>query len=348
MNTPSVGVVAIGRNEGERLRRCLDSLSGRVSAVVYVDSGSTDDSVALARSRGHEVVLLDLSQPFTAARARNAGFQRLIERCPGLDYVQFVDGDCAVSAGWIEHAQAVLAADASVAAVWGRRRELHPERSIYNRVCDVEWSQDPAGDTDHFGGDVMIRKQAVAELGGYDARIIAGEDPEFAYRLHKRGHRILHVDAEMTLHDAAITRFSQWWRRTKRSGYAYAQVSALHGVEPEQFWVKDTRRALFWGAVVPALVPTLLLPTLGLSTWLLCAYPVRAVRIARRAAERGVDPRAAAYWSLHCVLASFPQSLGIASYHWERWRGVTPTIIEYKGSAAQPSPAQVSQSGELA
>jgi len=347
MSVPSIGGVAIGRNEGERLRRCLDSLAGSVAAVVYVDSGSTDGSVELARSRGHEVVLLDMSRPFTAARARNAGFRRLMERWPGLTYVQFVDGDCAVAAGWIELAQAVLDADASVAAVWGRRRELHPEQSVYNLVCDVEWSQDPAGDTDHFGGDVMIRTDVVAELEGYDPRIIAGEDPEFAYRLHKHGHRIVRLDAEMTLHDAAITRFSQWWRRTKRSGYAYAQVSALHSEEPEQFWVQDTRRALFWGAVVPALVPTLLVPTLGLSTWLLGAYPLRALRIAQRAAERGVDARSAAYWSLHCVLASFPQSLGIASYHWERWRGVTPTIIEYKSPAVQASPAHLSQSGDL-
>jgi len=323
-------VVAIGRNEGERLRRCFDSLAPDVSAVVYVDSGSTDASVELARSRGYEVVNLDMSRPFTAARARNAGFARLSERWPELRYVQFVDGDCAIASGWLAHATATLDREPGVAAVWGRRRELHPEASVYNRVCDVEWSQEPVGDTSVFGGDVMVRTEVVRALGGYDARIIAGEDPEFAYRMHKRGHRILHVDHDMTLHDAAISRFKQWWTRTKRSGYAYAQVSALHGDEPEQFWVKDTRRALFWGFVVPALVPTLALPTLGLSSLLLSVYPLRAARIARAAEQRGLPSDEARYWSLHCVGASFPQAVGILSYHVERLRGKDPTIIEYK------------------
>jgi glycosyltransferase involved in cell wall biosynthesis len=325
-----VGVVAIGRNEGERLRRCFDSIPPQVAVVVYVDSGSADGSVELARARGHEVVALDMTRPFTAARARNAGFARLSQRQPELEYVQFVDGDCALADGWLTHAAEALAADVSVAAVWGRRRELHPEHSVYNRVCDVEWSQEPPGESEVFGGDVMVRRAVVQELGGYDARIIAGEDPEFAYRLHKQGHRILRLDAEMTLHDAAITRFGQWWTRTKRSGYAYAQVSSLHGHEPERFWVKDTRRALFWGLVLPALVPTLALPTLGLSPLMLSIYGLRAARIAKAAQRRGLSALDAAFWSLHCVSASFPQAVGIVSYHVERLRGIDPTIIEYK------------------
>jgi glycosyltransferase involved in cell wall biosynthesis len=333
-----VGVVAIGRNEGARLRRCFDSIPQGIGAVVYVDSGSTDGSAELARARGHELVALDMSRPFTAARARNAGFQRLRELARPFDYVQFIDGDCALAPGWLEHAVAVLAGEthatttAGVAAVWGRRRELHPEHSIYNRVCDIEWGQEPPGETQVFGGDVMVKSSAVRDVGGYNPRIIAGEDPEFAYRLHKRGYRIVRLDAEMTQHDAAITRFGQWWTRTKRSGYAYAQVSALHASEPERFWKTDTRRALLWGLFVPALVPALALPTLGLSSLLLGIYPLRAARIAKHAQTRGVPSPDAQYWALHCTLASFPQAVGIASYHVERLRGIDPTIIEYKGS----------------
>jgi GT2 family glycosyltransferase len=325
-----VGVVAIGRNEGERLRKCFDSLPKGIGAVVYVDSGSSDGSAALALSRGYEAVALDMTTPFTAARARNAGFRRLNEVGPELEYVQFVDGDCALAPGWLAQAVAALDERADVAAVWGRRRELHPERSLYNRVCDVEWAQEAPGDTQVFGGDVLVRCRAVRDLGGYNPDIIAGEDPEFAYRLHKRGYRILRLDAEMTLHDAAITRFRQWWTRTKRSGYAYAQVSALHRGEPEHFWARDTQRALLWGALVPALVPTLAVPTLGMSSLLLGAYPLRAYRIARDARRRGLQASHAAFWALHCVGASFPQAVGILSYHWERARGKVPKLIEYK------------------
>lgn len=329
-NLARVGVVAIGRNEGERLRRCFESLPQGVTAVVYVDSGSTDGSVELARSKGYEVVLLDMSRPFTAARARNAGFRRLMERWPDLPYVQFVDGDCAIAQGWLEHAAARLDREPRVAAVWGRRREQHPEHSVYNRICDVEWSQEPPGDTQVFGGDVMVRTKVVRELEGYDPRIIAGEDPELAYRMHKRGHRIVHEDRDMTLHDAAITRFKQWWIRSKRSGYAYAQVSALHHHEPERFWVNDTRRALLWGLLVPAIIPALAVPTFGLSTLLCSVYPLRAARIAKAARKRGLSAGSALFWSLHCVGASFPQAAGVVGYHLEKFRGKVPTIIEYK------------------
>jgi len=325
-----VGVVAIGRNEGERLRRCFESLPRGVTAVVYVDSGSTDGSVELARSKGFEVVALDMSKPFTAARARNAGFRRLMERWPELSYVQFVDGDCAIAHDWLEHASARLDREPRVAAVWGQRRELHPEHSVYNRICDVEWTQEPAGDTQVFGGDVMVRTKVVRELEGYDPRIIAGEDPEFAYRMHKRGHRIVHEDRDMTLHDAAILRFKQWWIRTKRSGYAYAQVSALHGHDADRFWVTDTRRALVWGLFVPAVIPALAVPTLGLSTLLYSVYPLRAARIAKAARKRGLSASSALFWSLHCVGASFPQAAGVVGYHLEKLRGKVPTIIEYK------------------
>ncbi|HKS16666.1 MAG TPA: glycosyltransferase family A protein, partial [Planctomycetota bacterium] len=97
-----VGVVVIGRNEGDRLKRCLRSVSGDGAHVVYVDSGSTDGSVAAAREAGADVVELDLSTPFTAGRARNAGFDRLREAVPDLETVQFVDGDCELTAGWLK------------------------------------------------------------------------------------------------------------------------------------------------------------------------------------------------------------------------------------------------------
>src|SRR3990170_3982962 len=96
--TSRLGIVAIGRNEGERLRACLRSVVGDNRVVVYVDSGSTDGSVEMARSMGAEVVELDLATPFTAARARNEGFHRLEQLNPNVAFVQFVDGDCEVVA----------------------------------------------------------------------------------------------------------------------------------------------------------------------------------------------------------------------------------------------------------
>ena len=192
-----VGVVAIGRNEGERLRRCLTSVVERAGVVVYVDSGSTDDSVEMARGLGAMVVDLDRTTPFTAARARNAGLATLREAAPGLELVQFVDGDCEVAAGWLELAARQLDAEPQVAVVCGRRRERHPEASIYNRLCDIEWDT-PVGYADACGGDALMRVAALAEVGGYDPDLIAGEEPDLCLRLRQRGWKVLRMDAEMT------------------------------------------------------------------------------------------------------------------------------------------------------
>src|SRR5271154_4207050 len=93
-----IGAVVIGRNEGERLIRCFRSLRRYVDAVVYVDSGSTDGSVAAAKEAGAVVVDLDMSRPFTMARGRNAGLAKLREVYPDLGFVHFVDGDCELAA----------------------------------------------------------------------------------------------------------------------------------------------------------------------------------------------------------------------------------------------------------
>jgi GT2 family glycosyltransferase len=213
-----LGVVAIGRNEGERLRRCLRSLDGRGVPFVYVDSGSNDGSVGLARSMGSEVVELDMSRPFSAARARNAGYERLKAIAPGVRHVMFLDGDCEVADGWLDRARAELEARPEAAVVCGRRRELFPEQSIYNRLADLEWDT-PIGEAIACGGDSVIRLEAFEAVGGFDPTAAAGEEPELCQRLRRAGWTVWRVDAEMTRHDLAMTRFRQWWRRHYRSGY---------------------------------------------------------------------------------------------------------------------------------
>src|SRR6056297_2264926 len=171
-----VGAVLIGRNEGARLVAALAAAAGQVGRIVYVDSGSTDGSVVEARAAGAVVVDLDLSIPFTAARARNEGLALLLADGP-LDHVQFIDGDCALQPGWIDTAQAFLDANPQVAVVHGRRREHAPGTSIYNQLCD--WKYDvPPGPVKACGGNAMMRVAARQDGGGYNPGLIAGEEPE--------------------------------------------------------------------------------------------------------------------------------------------------------------------------
>jgi GT2 family glycosyltransferase len=331
-----VGIVAIGRNEGERLRTCLTSALALSPHVIYVDSGSIDVSAALATSLGTAVVDLDLSTPFTAARARNAGFAKLMEFQPQLEFVFFTDGDCEIISTFIPKAIDAMSGDASVAVVCGRRRERHPDASIYNQLCDIEWNT-PVGEAKSCGGDALMRASAFKAAGGFNPAVIAGEEPELCVRLRAAGHKILRIDAEMTLHDAAMMRFSQWWKRNVRSGHAYAQGAALHGAPPEKHWVKEVRSNDFWGLTVPAAAIVLGLFTHGVGGILLLflAYDVLAFKIYRRA-KPALGPNTALY-TFFIVLGKIPQAWGQFRFRVARLLGRRPQIIEYKTAAAGAS-----------
>jgi GT2 family glycosyltransferase len=316
----TVAAVAIGRNEGERLKRCLSSLSG-LSVIVYVDSGSDDGSVDAACAAGAEVVELDMSLPFTAARARNAGLAHLRRINPDVEFIQFLDGDCELVEGWIAAAHAEMETDDSVAIVCGRRREKCPEASIWNRMIDHEWDT-PVGDARDCGGDALIRRTALDEVGGYRETLIAGEEPEMCYRLRQRGWRIRRIDADMTLHDAALSRFGQWWQRCRRAGHAYAECAALHGHGPERFRVAESWRALIWGLGLPFFA------IIGATIWspllflVLLGWPLQMLRLLAKgnAAEDAV----------FLTLGKLPEAQGITDYWRNRLLGRRGELIEYK------------------
>jgi glycosyltransferase involved in cell wall biosynthesis len=325
-----VGLVAIGRNEGSRLRQCLIEAIRQVAWVVYVDSGSTDGSLELARSIGTHTVELDLSIPFTAARARNEGFARLLQLVPDIEFVQFVDGDCEMVDGWIERAESELVAKPDVAAVCGRRRERYPAASIYNQLCDIEWDT-PVGEAKACGGDSMMRAWAFEQVEGFNPALIAGEEPEMCVRLRQKGWKILRLDAEMTLHDAQMTSFAQWWKRAQRAGHAYTEGSWMHGSEPERHWVKETQSAWLWGLVLPALALGMALTTEDWSLLLLSAYPLATYRIYNYYVKhRDITTKDAAIYALSCVLAKFPHLQGQIQFHQRRLLGQQSKLIEYK------------------
>ncbi len=297
----------IGRNEGARLERCLASLSAHSNLIVYVDSGSTDGSVELAERMGARTAMLDMSQPFSAARARNRGFDLLQVIEPGIEYVQFIDGDCELVDGWLNQALAFLAAHPEVAAICGRRRERFPEASLYNQLADVEWNT-PVGEAAACGGDSLMRASAFAVVGGFQPRLIAGEEPELCARLRRGGWKIWRIDADMTVHDAAMTRFGQWWRRGVRSGHGYAQVWSATG---RQLYGRELKRALAWGGVLPVVVAAAAFVHPLAAAALASAYPLQIGRIALRTDIERPGRWAYAWFTM---LAKFSELQGAIRY----------------------------------
>lgn len=298
----AVGIVVIGRNEGERLATCLKSVIGAAAPVIYVDSGSIDGSVELAKRLGADVLELDCDTPYTAARARNAGFKRLVETAPTNQFVQFVDGDCELLPTWLPTALEYLQSHGDVAATCGRLRERFPDASPYNRLCDMEWDT-PVGETDACGGVALMKVGAFAASGGFAADMIAGEEPDLCFRLRKAGWRIVRLDHEMAWHDAAMFRFGQWWRRAQRSGYADMEAYRRRGQH------EPGLRRKVWSNILWALPPA----------WLL--WPLLWLRVYRRNG---------ALYATHVVAGKLPHARGQISYVVTRWLRAPSALIEYK------------------
>jgi GT2 family glycosyltransferase len=322
----TVGVVVIGRNEGERLRRCLTSGVREARHLLYVDSGSTDGSLALAQSLGVETFALDPSRPFSAARARNEGRDWFRKRQPELRYLHFVDGDCELCDGWLAGAAAFLDTHEDAAVVSGRLREKRPDGSVFNMLIQFEWDV-PTGEVRNCGGIAMMRATAFDQVQGFRTDLIAGEEPELCLRLLRKGWRIWRLDQEMALHDLGMSRFSQWWKREVRAGHAFAEGVALHGSPPERHYVREYRSTVMWGLGVPL---TTLLLVMCFGPWgglALLLYPLQVVRLALRGKRAAREN-----WlrGLFLVICKFPETLGVLRFHLRRALGQQPRRIDYK------------------
>ncbi|TWU18077.1 glycosyltransferase family 2 protein [Allorhodopirellula heiligendammensis] len=325
-----LGIVAIGRNEGERLKACLASLqeNSTDSVIVYVDSGSDDGSVAFARSLGVHVVELDREIPFTAARARNAGVSQLQKLSGSIRWIQFLDGDCQLQPQWMERAIECLETDSKLAAVCGRRRERFPDRSIYNALIDMEWDT-PVGEALACGGDALFRLSALHSVGGFTESMIAGEEPELCQRLRCAGWGIRRIDAEMTLHDADLHHFSQWWRRAKRFGHAAAEAFQRYGNRDEPVARAQLRGIVLWGGFIPVFNGLLLLIDWRIGLFSLLIWPIQWARLTVAFARTHPWSFAARRSALQ-LLCKFAEFGGVVSYWSRRIAGRQSTLIEYK------------------
>lgn len=335
-----IGVVVIGRNEGDRLRRCLDSVLPASSHVVYVDSGSTDGSADAARAKGADVVELDMSIPFCAARARNVGYQRLMQRAPELRFVQFIDGDCEIEPSWLAAAVGALEARPAVAIVAGWLRERSPEVSMYNRIGDVQWNIAGAGagggdsEVDTVGGIFAIRCEAFAVVGGFDDTVAAGEEPELCRRLMHKGWKIVRMDHRMALHDLAMTRFGQWWKRQIRSGYGGADVAQRFALP--QF-KRNNIRILVWSAwlVVVVVLAAWSVARHDVNAALLCVavaalWPIQVLRVAAQIRRKRQPASLSLLYAVLLMISFWPQLIGQLMYWNDRWHKRTFRLVEYK------------------
>ncbi len=325
----TVAAVVIGRNEGERLVRCLESVVPRVTAVVYVDSGSSDSSIAEARSRGvHAIELRD--PPYTAARGRDEGVRFLMTVSPAHEYILFIDGDCVLDPGFIPAAHAVLDAEPRVGAVCGRRRESRTRDSFWSRLIDIDWDI-PPGKVPYFGGDSLVRLAALTDAGGWPVELIAGEEPDLCFRMADKGWVIHRLPCEMTRHDIAMSRFRSYWKRGVRSGHAYIEVALRRRRGAGRAWLRRSLTILAYGLALPllALVGAIL-------HWLIPAgiailYLRLAASMAYSCRLKGRSWSLSIAYALLNTIGKVAGAWGISRFLFLRLLGRRSRLIEYKG-----------------
>lgn len=332
---PKVGLVIIGRNEGERFVACLASLPKDIPAI-YVDSGSTDSSVANAEAAGVYVAILSSNVGFTAARARNLGWHSLIHISPDLDFIQFIDGDCSLDSGWLDKARFAIEQNDKLAVVFGRRRERYPERSLYNAQCDREWDV-PIGQALSCGGDAFMRRAALDQVSGYHDNLIAGEEPDLCLRMRSLGWEICRIDAEMTLHDAAILTFGGWWQRARRAGHAYAEHVFIHRRSAIPSWSRAVASMLVWALLLPcSIIVSLIFGFVSTPLWFFVLLAVGAlymfqfVRLSRKTKDMGFSAEASRAEAFLMIMAKFAHLAGAATFVLNFVRGKRAVLMEYK------------------
>jgi len=336
LNAPTISVVIIGRNEGQRLARCLESIrlmrgfESQSIEIIYVDSASKDGSPELAAIYGAEVIVVHAERP-TAALGRNAGW-----RAAKAEFILFLDGDTVLHPDFVKVALEPILQDASIVAVWGHRREIRPEVSIYNRILDLDWVYAP-GITEFCGGDVLIRRHALVDVGGYDSELIAGEEPEMCRRMRALGYRILHIDHPMTGHDLQMTRWSQYWKRATRAGHAFAEISRRFRDSDDPAWNAERKRNLFRGifwvasftiAVAASVLSFNILP-FALWIALLLALSLRSAWKSRWKSRNVVT---LLLYGVHSHLQQIPICIGQLQFALDQRRGNRRALIEYKES----------------
>jgi len=325
-----VTAVVIGRNEAEHLRACLASINAMQHdnfdlELIYVDSSSTGNSIQIAEAAGARV--LKIAGRPTAALARNTGWREARG-----ELILFLDGDTILDANFIRTALPSLADD-TIAVLCGSRRESHPERSIYNRVLDLDWNGTP-GYVDSCGGDALVRRSALELVNGYDPSLIAGEEPDLCRRLRAHSLNILRMDIPMTTHDLAITKFSQYWRHNTSIGYAYAEVSARYAATPMPLWSREAKSNILRAVALTLLFNISIL--CALLTWTLWPLLFGALffaslvqRTALRARNKTLHIPTRLLYGIHSHLQQIPIFIGQLNYRTRRKRSA-PKLVEYK------------------
>lgn len=196
-----ISVIVIGRNEGARLDACLSSAQRALRMLsyelIYVDSRSTDDSVAIARARGARCFVLE-EEDTTAGLGRYAG-----TRAAHGEYLLFLDGDMQLQPGFVEQAMMRMAAG-GCDGVCGIREDRYMKGGTVVSVRENYFGCTQERTAPEFGGAIFLSAEALNRCGGWSTDTVACEEAELHARLLAAGCTIIELPVPMIIHCDAV------------------------------------------------------------------------------------------------------------------------------------------------
>lgn len=313
---PRLSVVVVGRNEGDRLVRCLESVSGMTPLqgdfeILYVDSGSVDESPDRAREAGARIVTVEGKS--SAAVARNAGW-----RAARGEFVLFLDGAPVLDSDFPARALGVFE-DEKVALVRGARRDEKEEPTMYDTALAID-DLPPPDDFELCWGEAMVRRSVLEQTNGFDVRLMAGEWPDLCRKIRELGLSLRNVADPMVVREGEPIGFGRYWKRLRRQGYGLAEASALCRTPPLPAWAVEARRIRPIGAVallsVPGAIALSGLTRSFLPIGLLVGiFLIAALVAAIRAGGKGDGMSARFFFGLHAAFRPIPVFLGQLDFY---------------------------------
>lgn len=223
MNSPafsgSLTIVVIGLNEAAHLADCFRSIyaaaaywSGGAQDVVYVDSGSQDESIELARRYADRIFAL--RSPISAAAARDVGLLNATG-----DYVLFLDGDMELDTFWwqcVSEYERNGTFPRSVIGLIGMRHDIYVDETTRLRLGEQEnvYRTGRARTARHIGGALLIRRDILLKAQGYQPDLRGSEEPDLYARLRGAGYDIWEIPCPFIRHHTPMP--ASWPRRVWR------------------------------------------------------------------------------------------------------------------------------------
>ncbi len=253
MADKSVSFIIPAYNAAGNIGKCIDSVlsQGVPKEVIVVDDGSTDGTAGIVRKYGKRVRYARQENGGPAS-ARNRGL-----RMSKGGYIAFVDSDVILPKGWAKQALIILAPK-EIAGAGGPGRST--DDSLVSEALDGLLMGETSPTEDRLIGsvatmDIVYKRSAISGMSFDESFTSAsGEDPDFNFRLVKKGHKLVYSPKLWVHHKHPMTLMGvlkKWYNYGKHYNQLYSKHKDLRGAE---YYVRISYMPLLIAFILLALV----------------------------------------------------------------------------------------------